>query len=102
MVFSGKQCCEENIKNPFAKTNRFFLDIDSIICYLCSNFLWVPCYPAQAESREFKFLLFVERNFYIMVPVGETHLYYAAMNSKACQLTPLGQFYWQLANERKL
>lgn len=38
----------------------------------------------------------------LLVPIGEEHLYYAAMNSKYCQLTPLGQFYWQLAKEGKI
>lgn len=35
----------------------------------------------------------------LVVPVGEDHMYYAAMNSKTCQLTLLGQHYWQLAKE---
>ncbi len=38
----------------------------------------------------------------LVVPVGEEHLYYAAMNSKSCKLTPLGQFYWNLASTGKL
>ncbi|WP_373090009.1 caspase domain-containing protein [Sneathiella sp.] len=29
-------------------------------------------------------------------PVGEDHMYFAAMNSKTCQLTALGNHYWQL------
>ncbi|MFQ5709605.1 MAG: caspase domain-containing protein [bacterium] len=37
----------------------------------------------------------------LVVPVGEEHMYYAAMNSKACKLTLLGQFYWRLAEDRK-
>ena len=35
----------------------------------------------------------------IVEPVGEDHMYYAAMNSKACQLTALGQHYWRQAKE---
>lgn len=38
----------------------------------------------------------------LVVPVGEEHMYYAAMNSKACRLTALGAQYWRLANEKKL
>ncbi len=38
----------------------------------------------------------------LLVPVGEDHMYYAAMNSKACRLTALGKFYWLLANEGKI
>lgn len=38
----------------------------------------------------------------LVVPVGEEHLYYAAMNSKSCRLTPLGRFHWSLASDGKL
>src|SRR6185437_12358912 len=33
----------------------------------------------------------------LLEPVGEVHMYYAAMNRKGCQLTPLGKHYWRLA-----
>ncbi|MFD4786251.1 caspase domain-containing protein [Streptomyces sp. NPDC058459] len=32
----------------------------------------------------------------LIEPVGEDHLYYAAMRSTGCILTPLGKHYWQL------
>jgi len=38
----------------------------------------------------------------LLAPVGEEHMYFAAMHSRSCRLTPLGQFYWQLANDGKL
>jgi len=31
-------------------------------------------------------------------PVGETHMYFAAMNSKSCRLTVLGEHYWKLVD----
>lgn len=37
------------------------------------------------------------RDARLLIPVGEKHLYYAAVNSKACKLTTLGRYYWQLA-----
>jgi hypothetical protein len=37
----------------------------------------------------------------LVVPVGEEHMYFAAMNSKACRLTPLGQHYWRILNKSK-
>jgi hypothetical protein len=42
------------------------------------------------------------RDVRLLVPVDEKHLYFAAMNSKACKLTALGQYYWQLANEGRI
>lgn len=32
-------------------------------------------------------------------PVGEDHMYFAAMNSKSCRLTDLGRYYWTLVNK---
>jgi len=42
------------------------------------------------------------RDAKLIIPVGEEHLYYAAIHSKSCQLTHLGKYYWRLANEGRL
>ncbi len=42
------------------------------------------------------------RDAHLLVPVGEEHLYYAAIHGEACKLTALGQFYWNLANRGKI
>jgi len=36
------------------------------------------------------------------LPIAERYMYFAAMESKSCQLTPIGKFYWQLANDNKI
>jgi hypothetical protein len=38
----------------------------------------------------------------LLVPVGEEHLFFAALNGKSCKLTPLGKYYWQLAKANRL
>lgn len=38
----------------------------------------------------------------LVVPVGEEHMYFAAMRSGGCKLTPLGKYYWNLVNEGRL
>jgi len=38
----------------------------------------------------------------LIVPVGEEHMYYAAMNSKSCKLTALGLHYWRLVKNKKI
>ncbi len=38
----------------------------------------------------------------LVVPVGEEHMYFAAMNSKSCRLTALGYQYWRLVKERRI
>lgn len=34
-------------------------------------------------------------------PVGEEHMYFAAMNSKSCRLTELGKYYWRLVSSKR-
>jgi hypothetical protein len=38
----------------------------------------------------------------LVEPVDEEHMYFAAMNSTACRLTPLGMHYWDLARQERL
>ena len=38
----------------------------------------------------------------LVQPVDEEHMYYAAMNSKGCMLTPLGKHFWYLVSQNKL
>lgn len=42
------------------------------------------------------------RDAKLVEAVGEDFLYFAAMNSKSCKLTPLGQRYWKLVKEGRL
>ena len=36
----------------------------------------------------------------LVVPVGEEHMYFAAMHSKSCALTSVGKQYWRLVNNK--
>ena len=38
----------------------------------------------------------------LVVPVGEKHMYFAAMNSKSCKLTLIGKQYWRLVNKNRI
>lgn len=38
----------------------------------------------------------------LVEPIDEEHLYYAAMNSTGCRLTPLGKHYWQLVKAGRI
>lgn len=49
------------------------------------------------KARIFKELQKMER-VGLVVPVGEDHMYYAAINSKSCKLTAMGAQYWKLVN----
>jgi len=38
----------------------------------------------------------------LVIPVGEEHMYYAAINSKSCKLTALGIHYWNLVKKDRI
>ena len=38
----------------------------------------------------------------LIEPVGHVHMYYAAMNSLGCRLTPLGRHYWHMVKKGNL
>ena len=58
-----------------------------------------PCIPEH--NKIFRILQNLNR-VNIINPVGTKDMYYAAMNEKACELTALGKFYWELAKNKKL
>jgi hypothetical protein len=54
--------------------------------------------PDPAKNATFEVLQkYVRVN--LVRPVGAEHMYFAAMESKSCQLTVLGQHYWQLVKQ---
>lgn len=38
----------------------------------------------------------------LLEPIGAEHMYFAAINSKSCRLTPLGKFYWNLVQTQQI
>lgn len=53
--------------------------------------------PRDAEKESDFEILQKCRDNKLLVPIGEKHLYHAAVNSKSCGLTPLGRHYWAMA-----
>ncbi len=58
--------------------------------------------PRNEEHEKIFHHLQMYRASRLLVPVGEEHMYWAAIRSKQCKLTPLGQYYWHLANGGRL
>ena len=66
-----------------------------------------PTFEPDSESfierKKKKFEILQKYNrVNLVVPVEEKHMYYAAMNSKGCRLTPLGIHYWNLVNKNRI
>jgi hypothetical protein len=55
----------------------------------------------RANVAIFNKLLALHR-VHLLIPVGEAHMYNAAIQSKSCRLTPSGRYYWRLANDTKI
>jgi uncharacterized caspase-like protein len=66
-----------------------------------------PSYEPEAEPRDADHEdVFSQlqkcRAAKVVEPVGEEHMYFAAMNSGACRLTDLGKHYWRLARDNRI
>jgi hypothetical protein len=59
-----------------------------------------PTSPSVDEAKAQVFAVLQRYNrVNLVVPVGEDHMYYAAMNSRSCKLTVLGEHYRRLVDE---
>jgi uncharacterized caspase-like protein len=58
--------------------------------------------PAHADKEAVFGQLQKCRASKLVEPVGEEHMYFAAMKSTGCRLTPLGVHYWRLAQGGRL
>lgn len=57
---------------------------------------------AVKENTEIFSILQKFSHVNLVTPVGADHMYYAAMNSKSCKLTVLGEHYRRLISEEKI
>ncbi len=62
--------------------------------------------PTNPEKDEKKVAIFQDLQTLcgvdLVVPVGEEHMYWAAMNSRSCKLTPFGKRYWRLVKHNRV
>lgn len=61
----------------------------------------VEPYAIEENTQKFSDLQKLE-GIGLVVPVDEEHMYFAAMNSKACELTAIGKQYWRLVKEGRI
>lgn len=59
----------------------------------------VPPYADPKNTKIFADLQKLE-SIGLVIPVGEEHMYFAAMNSKSCTLTSIGKQYWRLVHNK--
>lgn len=58
-------------------------------------------YPDKSNTEKFALLQKYNR-VNLVVPVDAPHMYHAAMNSKSCKLTVVGENYWKLVKEKRI
>lgn len=83
---------------------RDMRQLTSIFLYPSFEYPLSPAYEEDKRDVEDKTrypekeeIFRVLRKYYqlnLVVPVGEEYMYWAAVRSKSCKLTPLGQYYW--------
>lgn len=61
----------------------------------------VEPYATKDNTEKFKILQQLE-GIGLVRPVGAEHMYFAAMESRSCELTALGKQYWRLADTGKI
>jgi hypothetical protein len=66
-----------------------------------------PSYEPESENPDKenteKFAVLQKYNrVNLVVPVDAPHMYHAAMNSKRCKLTVIGEYYWKLIKEKRI
>ena len=62
-----------------------------------------PDSPSPSKENNEKFALLQKFNrLNLVIPVGSEHMYYAAMESKSCKLTVVGEFYWSLVKKGRI
>lgn len=57
--------------------------------------------PDEENMEKFSILQKYNR-LYLVIPIDEEHMYYAAMNSTSCKLTALGVHYWNLVKKERI
>jgi hypothetical protein len=66
-----------------------------------------PSFEPKSEAADSKHLMIFRdlqslSRVHLVTPVGADHMYDAAMQSKACRLTPSGRYYWRLAKDSRI
>lgn len=85
-------------------------DLKRIIELFCDPYLefqldssFEPQSDCPNEENMEKFSILQKYNrLNLVIPVGEEHMYYAAMNSKSCKLTALGVHYWNVVKKERI
>lgn len=57
--------------------------------------------PNEENIKKFKLLQKYNR-INLVIPIGAEHMYFAAMESKSCKLTILGEHYWNLISKDRI
>lgn len=89
--------CDSTIdRSTLRRLPEYFISPDSEYYLNPSYEFTSPSYSGKETGEIFDHLK-AYRAAGLLMPVGEVSMYFAAMNSKACRLTKLGQYYWNLA-----
>lgn len=88
---------------PFSELRRLSEFFDKQDSELPLNSSYEPTADPRHPEHEAIFAILQRcRAAKLVEPVGEQHMYFAAMNNKSCRLTPLGKLYWSMAEQGRI
>ena len=108
------QCVDSILSQTFTDFELLLIDDGSKddSGKICDEYALDPTYEpnkSETDTQEVKKeheAIFATLQKYVklnlVVPVGAEHMYYAAINRKACKLTAQGQHYWRLVNKNTI
>ena len=99
-IVSVRQC-KPHIKPQVLRQLTVFFPDPSMEYPLDPSFEWTSPSVVSDNVSAFRILQQYE-SVGLVHPIGEEHMYWAAVNSKACGLTSTGKLYWKLIKDGKI
>jgi len=96
--------CLRKVQPPISLSDlRKLIDLfdDNFAFQLDPSFEPESGQPIEENTEKFAVLQKYNR-VNLVVPVDAPHMYHAAMESKSCKLTVLGEFYWKLLKDKRI
>jgi len=78
-----------------------FFPVKGEVYSLDPSFEPESAHPDPEKVAKFRILQRLNR-VNLVIPVDEDHMYFAAINSKSCKLTVLGEHYWNLVSSGRI
>ncbi len=95
------RCCTPPVERAILRRLPVLFPLPAEDLPLDPSFEHTSAAPNPNNEKTFSDLQALNR-VHLVVPVDAPHMYDAALQSKACRLTPSGRYYWRLARDSRI